>query len=431
MRINKLFYLFLSAHLIIWTLIPSITNRNLPLDVIEALAWGSNLDWGFNKHPPLSAFAVEIFYTIFGNQDWAYYFLSQIFVVSAFYFVFKLSKKILNNDRYALLSIFLLEGIFFYNFTTPEFNVNVCQLPFWAMTAYYAIQCLEKYKTKDCILLGIVAALGFLSKYLFIYLIISILIFYLINFDKYKFKKNYLIVAIVFIVILIPHLIWLVNNDYITIFYGLKRTGESKAFLDHFILPFIFLIKQIGILIPLVLMMIFLLKKIKIYFNFKNKHFLYLLSISILPVGLMFLTSMLMAFKIKTMWMTPFYLFFGTFLIYIFQKQIDLKKIKKFYVVFLFIFILSPLLYGYISLNYPFKRTSFDGKGLAKYAQSEWDKKFKTEIKFVRGENEWIAGNLSYHLKSRPKWERKFSKNYLNDKKKDELKIQGVILSNK
>ena len=55
MAINRLFYYFLFTHLVIWTLIPSITNHNLPLDTIEALAWGSNLDWGFNKHPPLSA----------------------------------------------------------------------------------------------------------------------------------------------------------------------------------------------------------------------------------------------------------------------------------------------------------------------------------------------------------------------------------------
>ena len=47
-NINNIFYIFVTAHLIFWTLIPSITNQNLPLDTIEALAWGSNLDWGFN-----------------------------------------------------------------------------------------------------------------------------------------------------------------------------------------------------------------------------------------------------------------------------------------------------------------------------------------------------------------------------------------------
>ena len=64
---SKIFFTFLFAHLTIWTLVPALTNQNLPLDTIEALAWGSNLDWGFDKHPPLSAFAVELFYIIFGN----------------------------------------------------------------------------------------------------------------------------------------------------------------------------------------------------------------------------------------------------------------------------------------------------------------------------------------------------------------------------
>ena len=48
-KINSLFYIFILTHLIIWTLVPTLTNQNLPLDTIEALAWGSNLDWGFNK----------------------------------------------------------------------------------------------------------------------------------------------------------------------------------------------------------------------------------------------------------------------------------------------------------------------------------------------------------------------------------------------
>ena len=43
-KTEKLFFIFLILHLIIWTAIPTFTNINLPLDTIEALAWGSNLD---------------------------------------------------------------------------------------------------------------------------------------------------------------------------------------------------------------------------------------------------------------------------------------------------------------------------------------------------------------------------------------------------
>ena len=145
-NINNIFFIFILSHLIIWTLIPSITNKNLPLDVIEALAWGSNLDWGFNKHPPMSAFFPEIFFQIFGSQDWAYYLLSQIFVLTAFYYVFKLANEIFGSIKLSLISVLLLESIFFYNFTSPEFNVNICQLPFWSIVVYYSWRIFEKKK---------------------------------------------------------------------------------------------------------------------------------------------------------------------------------------------------------------------------------------------------------------------------------------------
>ena len=103
-NINKVFYLFIFFHLFLWTLIPTVSNLNLPLDTIEALAWGSNLDWGFNKHPPFSAFATELFYFIFGNNDWSYYFLSQIFVTASFFFVWKFSNEIFKDKIFSLLS---------------------------------------------------------------------------------------------------------------------------------------------------------------------------------------------------------------------------------------------------------------------------------------------------------------------------------------
>ena len=197
--VYKILITFLFAHLIIWTLIPSISNINLPLDTIEALAWGSDLDWGFNKHPPASAFFVEVFYQIFGSQDCAYYFLSQIFVVSAFFVIFKLSEDFFQNRIHSLISILLLEGIYFYNFTTPEFNVNVCQLPFWALTVYYCWNGIKQNDSINWLLFGLFAAIGVLSKYIFVYLLAAIVVFfiYLLIGKKNNFKS--LIYSIIFL----------------------------------------------------------------------------------------------------------------------------------------------------------------------------------------------------------------------------------------
>ena len=101
--------------------------------------------------------------------------------------------------------------------------------------------------------------------------------------------------------------------------------------------------------------------------------------------------------------MTPFYLFAGTLIIYIFKSQINLNKLKSFATVFLILFLFSPFTYAYVSISQTDKRTDFLGKEKAEKIQRAWNKQFKSKIKYVIGD-EWYGGNLSYHLESRPKW---------------------------
>jgi len=403
--INVILGLFLLTHLLVWTLIPYIANQNLPLDTIEAIAWGGNLQWGYDKHPPLSAFFAEIFYKIFGSSDWAFYLLSQIFIVIGFYFVWKLSEEFFKNKVYCLMSVFLLESIYFFNFTSPEFNVNICQIPFWSLTVYYCWKSINEKKIRNWIFFGLFSGLGFLSKYLFVYLLLGIktLFFYIIKNEK-KLNLKYFIPGLVFLLVITPHLIWLYQNDYSTIVYAFKRTGlEEPNIYNHMAQPIIFILKQIGILVPFFILIFLITKSFKFKINFKDKKLLFLLAVNILPIVFIILTSLLTGAKIRTMWMTPFYLFFGVLFLYLLEKKINLKNLKSFLSVFLILFILSPLSYLYISISQTDKRTDYPGKEIAYLVQSKWNKNFSNEIAIVVGD-EWFAGNLSYHLNSRPKW---------------------------
>ena len=404
-KTEKLFFLFLILHLIIWTAIPTFTNINLPLDTIEALAWGSNLDWGFNKHPPMSAVMVEFFYQIFGPQDWSYYLLSQICIIISFFVVYKLSQEFIKNKILCLISVLLLEGIFFYNFTSPEFNVNVCLIPFWSLTVLYFWRGLKNNDISDWFLLGIFAGFGFLSKYLFIYLGLVIDLYLVYKIIKREINLKCLISLVPFLLIITPHLIWLSENDYITLTYGIKRTGSiDQNSLNHLINPIIFLGKQIGILIPFFVMVLFLINKFKININYKDKKLIFLILINFFPLTLMFLTSLILGAKIRTMWMTPFYIFSGLLIVYVFQLSINLNKLRAFKIIFLILFFLSPSLYAYTSISETDKRTDYEGKKIALKIDEEWKKftKDKIQLSSVIGD-EWIAGNLSYHLNSRPK----------------------------
>ena len=375
----------------------------MPLDTIEALAWGSNLDWGFNKHPPMSAFVANTFFYFFGAQDWSYYLLSQICVIISFIVVFRFAEDFFEKKIFCLLSVLLLEGIYFYNFTTPEFNVNVCLMPFWSLTVFYIWKGYKDNKIIDWFLAGLFSGFGFLSKYLFIYLGVGVDIFLIYMIYKKKLDLKCLLSLIPFLIVIFPHLIWLNENNYITITYGLDRTGTGdQNFLDHLAHPLIFLVKQFGILIPFFLMFLFLNDKIKSKFNFKDNKLLFLLAINIVPIALVFLTSMIMGVKIRTMWMTPFYLFFGILVIYIFQSQISNKKFNYFFSTFLFLFILSPFTYAYISNTQHDKRTDYEGAYYADLVEDYLKDNKLGRVLLVEG-NEWEGGNLCYHLNSRPK----------------------------
>jgi 4-amino-4-deoxy-L-arabinose transferase-like glycosyltransferase len=400
---KKIFYLLCLYHLIIWTIVPYYSNKNLPLDVIEALAWGQDFDLGYNKHPPLSAWIPGLLFKIFGNKDWIYYLLSQVFIVISFIFLWKLSSFFLKKNYQILLSVLTIEGIAFFTFETPQFNVNICQIPLWIGTVYFFFKSIRKNKITDWIFLGVFSALGFLTKYIFAYLLIS-LFFYLVFIFLIKKKINFnsLYALLTFFLITLPHFQWLIQNDFTTIYYAVKRGGLNEFNIyNHLLNPLKFLASQIAISLPFLLLGYFLIKKIKIKLPFNNEKFIFLIFSFILPFFLILITSIISGSRIRTMWMIPFYSLIGVFFIFLYQDQINLKKLKKFYIILIIFLVISPTLYSLRSI-YKDSRTGYEGKKIALQIEKEWKTISKEKISNV-GFSEWYAGNLSYQLSNRPK----------------------------
>ncbi len=96
---------------------------------------------------------------------------------------------------------------------------------------------------------------------------------------------------------------------------------------------------------------------------------------------------------------------------------------------FLFFFFLSPVLYAYVSIISDYKRTDYPGKEIAIKTQYVWDQQFDTTINVVFGD-EWNAGNLSYHLKSRPVWEGAVQREKL-DQLKDYMCLDSICVGSR
>ena len=343
-----------------------------------------------------------------------------------FFICLGIVKDFFSKKIYSLLSILILEAIVFFNYTTPEFNVYVGQLPLKAGLVYFFWKSINAKKLIYWILTGILAALGMLTHYSFIFIILSLFIYFIAFVKKNKKNILYFFVSLFFFIIfLIPHIFWLLENNFETINYALNRTGiENKNLFNHLLNPILFMLKQIGILSLFfsILFLIISIKKLKIIkFNTKENRKLFLLSINLLPLILVFFVSLISGAKIRTMWMSTFYLFFGLLFIYYLKAIINLDKLKSFFYAICFLFFLSPITYFYVSISNDSKRTDFPGKEIARLVQNKWDDNFVNEIKIVVGD-EWSAGNLSYHLFSRPIWTNDLKNNASNIKDN-----QGVI----
>ena len=188
--------------------------------------------------------------------------------------------------------------------------------------------------------------LGFFIKISFYLSSISIFIYFVINLKRFKkIISNYFLSIIISLVLLTPHFLWLFQNNFITIFYGLDRSGLSEFnILNHLLNPLIFLIKQMLILIPFFTMLFVIVKKFKFSIGKKNKKTFFLISINLIPFLLIFATSVITSANIRTMWMTPFYLFLGVMFIDILRKNIELKKLKILLPLFIFLYFIPVYL---------------------------------------------------------------------------------------
>jgi 4-amino-4-deoxy-L-arabinose transferase-like glycosyltransferase len=404
------FWLFVGAQILLWTLIPTLVNPNLPLDVIEGLTWGHEWQLGYHKHPPIKPWFIEAMAVLSGKGDWAQYLLSQLCIVVAFGAMWRLARDIM-KPPWSLVAVLLMTGIYYHNYTSPEFNVNVAELPFWSLTIVCVWRALKSDANWPWLLAGLFTGLGFLSKYIFMFLILALLVMLCSRRSwraVWRTPGPYLAAGVALLVVT-PHLVWVVDNDFITVVYGIDRVGVArKTIFDHLYYPFKFLMGQSLILIPC-LIMLWTLKGPRRKPAPARDHSeirAFLLFVSLGPPILMALLSGIGGWKLRSMWGTPLFLTAGVTLVYFWQHYLAEKRLRRFMVVWMIFFLLPLVAYASVGLWGPEftgrgKRTQFPGQALADVVFTRWYARFAEPPAMIIGEF-WNAGNISYHSPTRP-----------------------------
>jgi 4-amino-4-deoxy-L-arabinose transferase-like glycosyltransferase len=409
---RRLFWLFVITHAVLWTLLPTFLSPNAPLDVIEGYTWGREWPLGTYKHPPMQAWVLETLAYLTGRADWAHFLASQLAIVVAFWAVWQTGLRIVGALP-ALVGVLLLEGVVYYNFTSPEFNPNLLQLPFWAMVGLYYHRAIKEDGVVNWLWLGLWSAAGLYSKYSTGLLLLSLMILTLARPEGRRRLSGigpYLSVAIA-CGLFAPHIVWLFNHHFQPFMYARDRLQSSPhigVIHSAIVAPSLFVVSQFLAVLPALLIFISVIDRRPTPDEAELHKFdkLFLATMTFGPCFLVLIMASFFGLSMHDMWATPFWNFLGLWVVSYFQPVLSSRALRR--MAYSGIFVLIGLMIAYIggTFGYPYAtgkglRVHFPGRALAKRVSLEWTHRYGAPLSYVIGDT-WPAGNIAYYAVGRP-----------------------------
>jgi 4-amino-4-deoxy-L-arabinose transferase-like glycosyltransferase len=400
----------LLLHALVWTILPAVLYPNLPLDLIEALTNGREWQLGYDKLPPLPWWLVEIAYRLVGH-DFAYYLLAQIAVVVALWLVWLTARPIV-GPLGALAAVLIVDGLHYLNFTAAKFNHDVVQLPFWALAGFSFHRALRGGWIGHWLLLGLAIGMALWAKYFVVVLAAPLAVF--IVFDD-KARKTlatpgpYVAVAAALIA-MAPHLVWLVQNDFLPFAYAEHRALPSRGLIDHVWHPLQFGISQAFFLIPSLLIGLPLFwprqrgHEIKLGADAFDRRIIAWLAFG--PIATVLALSAISGRGTVAMWGYPLWLFLGVWLVLAAQGLNELRFARVLLVwtaVFGCLALAFIISYAVLpNYDHRYRAVFFPGGDLGRELSQRYRAATGRPISYVIG-SMWDGGNVAHYSPDHPR----------------------------
>jgi hypothetical protein len=410
------FLAFLALHALVWTVLPAVFFLNLPLDLVEGLLYGREWQLGYDKLPPLPWWMLEATYRLFG-PDLFFYALSQASVIAAFALIWLMARQ-LAGPVGALVAVLIIDGLHYFTFTAPKFNHDVIQLPFWALTGYAYWAALRHGRTVHWILLGCGLGMAVWAKYFVVVQAIPLVLFALFDRDARKTLATpgpWIAVAVA-LVVMSPHLIWLVQNDFLPFVYADARAVQFKGALDYLTKPPRFLLSQLGFLLPSLLIAAPYLRRdvrapeapakseLELAADAFDRRIVTLLAFG--PAAMIVLLSLETGRDAVALWGYPLWLFLGLWIV---LNARLLERVTLWRIVFLWglVFVTTALAFA---LDYGLSQRFIPHYTAVKYPGdrlgAEMSRRYRTmtgqRLAYVIGPM-WEGGNIAHYAPERPR----------------------------
>lgn len=323
---NKFFIGFIIIYIL--RLIISLSMGIMPQDAYYYF-YSEHLALSYFDHPPMIAYCIKLFTSIFGSSDIVIKFTDfsvTLMSYTSFYYLGKLfiSKERLNNTMLLFGSTILLTVLSINS--TPD----VPLILFWTLSLIMLYKSVFENKLSHWTISGLLIGLAFDSKYTALFLIIGLVCFLILSKKNrhFLFSKELFLMLFVFAITISPIFIWNINNDWISFKF---QSAERASSIMELKIKWNYFFGNIGTQFILLLPVLFIsmiiiiykhVKKVIVKWRFPDDKILFLLCFSAPIIVFFFAISLI--YWVKLNWIMPAYIT-AIILVGIYFKQRLLK----------------------------------------------------------------------------------------------------------
>ena len=196
-----------------------------PADNIEQLTWMRSLQWGYYKHPPLPTWMLWAFVRLTGWSAWSSYLLGALCTLASLAIYTALLREVYGR-HYALVGLLAALCITFYSGRLYYYNHNTVLTLWVALSAWLWWRILTRPQLRWWIALGVVAALGMLSKYQYaLTALAGLWLFARHGLWRSPLQRQGLALALaIALALTLPHGLWLVQQERGPIAYAMHSS---------------------------------------------------------------------------------------------------------------------------------------------------------------------------------------------------------------
>jgi 4-amino-4-deoxy-L-arabinose transferase-like glycosyltransferase len=222
----------LVAYCAAWSLYGALAkgSQDIHFDMGEMFAWSRDAGIGTPKHPPLSAWLVRAWFSLFPQTDWSYYLFAMVLATFALWVAWRVSEHYLDAEK-RVAGLLLLIFVPFFNFHALKFNANTILIPLWALTTWFFLRSFETRSVIWAALAGTAATAAMMGKYWSIFLLAGLGVAALADPRRAQYFRSAApwVTIAVGAILFAPHVAWIVANDFAPFTYAVVAHQSTLA----------------------------------------------------------------------------------------------------------------------------------------------------------------------------------------------------------